>query len=307
LFAARAASAVPCRPAIDLIADESTKSLLRDELLRRGLSTDASGPCGSVRAWVEREGASIIVRLQDDYGRRDARKVASDETAASLIEAWARSDLIAPAIEPAVIEDAPRRVPLHPDEPQIATAVAMAKDEQAERIAPFDATVAAEGYIDNMGALWVGGGASAWFKIGAVYLGPTARFLSMSRTQDQTMFAPKGTTIEGLASAELPIAIGAMLVRPGVGLGAAWSSMVWEPGERFRERLHHTEHAAIAPRANLHLALLVPMTESLGLDVHLSADFAPYALAERVENGFDEPAEPWFMAGLGLGLSWEAF
>jgi hypothetical protein len=311
-----------CVPSVRLITDEPTKSPLTIELARRGLLTGSTTSCGLIIAQVERDGRFFLVQLADGFGRTGQRRVASSRTAASLIESWVRSDLSAPILQGALSDQTPKmRTPIVPErnEADDEQRASMEVAADGRPIPRFSIVASAEGLVDNKGGFWVGAEVGAWIQVGSLYLGPTARFLTLSRTDNQLDFVPDGKVFEAKLDAELPLHLGPVMVRPGVGLGGASSSMHWEhrrhgpaqsgalqessPAEGMFD--HESKSIAVAPRADLHVLLTVPVSDSFGLAVRLSADFAPFAGPQLVEqNGYERPAEPWFMTGLGVGVSW---
>jgi hypothetical protein len=308
--AAAEASEAGCRPLVQLTARDPVRAELTLALAERGIEMAPSrteARCGVVRADVEEKGDGFVVRIADAYGRLDTRTVSRSETAASLIESWVRSDLNAIAL--ASNETAgpdPARVPLRaPQDPPASEATAKLSPEPTAR--PLvRLAAAAEAYLDNDAQLWAGASATAWFRAGSVYVGPTARFLVLSRKDDDSSFEPNGKMIELLMSAEMPIAIGPATIRPGAGLGGAWSSLSWEPSE---EAPNSTEHRVarrgIAPHANVHLSATVAASEGVAIGLGLVADLAPFASPQAVVNGFVLPADPLYFVGLALSVSWE--
>src|SRR5438477_12916199 len=88
--AARADSEERVLPAA-LEGDPALVAKVGDELTRRGV-TAGSGD-DAVLASLAQEGDGIRVALRDPQGRTTERLVSSVETAAALVESWARRDI----------------------------------------------------------------------------------------------------------------------------------------------------------------------------------------------------------------------
>lgn len=311
---------------VALDGDEETCRDLGAILSSRGLVLAST--CATLRARVEPRGARFAVLL-DDGDRTTEREVSDRRVAASLIESWARSDLTAPLFESEAV-GGPRIVIAPPKEPRAAPAEApiAAPVVVVREPASFGLVVLGGASASGDGELWYNFGARLRSEWGPI--DPTLSLRMVGGGAQLDLFRSPATRIglDAILGLDLPIDLGAVQLRPGIGIGAglmrsARSSATREVcvsglceaspviGDQF-------VHAGFGPRGEAHLGMALSIADSWALELDFAATYAPLAasdplvpqyaadlpLEERLS--FALPGEPSLFGHAALGLRWEA-
>lgn len=239
-----------CPPTAVIGGPPALAAPLTRALVSRGVQIEPAGlpagPCPSLSVEVAAAPEGMRVTITDPWGRRAERALANVLTAATLIEAWARMDLLQ-----GVATSSTGAAPLTPVGPLSssapaaapeATAPAVASTEAAAPVpedtpeeaapAPGDAVLdsatpdpslsllepeSTRLLIDATGELgvsrnrdvWAGTAVTACVRLGAVCLGGLGRFAT---GRGEVRF-------DGLGLVALPIALGRLTLQPAVGAG----------------------------------------------------------------------------------------
>jgi len=279
---AQAEGEEPVLPAA-LAGDPALVAQLSDELVRRGVPSGSGEE--AVQASVVQEGDGIRVALRDPQGRTTDRLVASVDTAAALVESWARRDIADPLLAP--------RAPVQPPPPLVA-APAVVVPMEAPSPPPasiWTPVLRLQGESWNR-SLWLAGSVGACARVGAMCLGGSMRLARQLESHDppfEERFPLRmQTDFETLAQAELPIALGRPVLVLGLGVGLGWrfDNVGWQAGLRGEARV----------------GLVLPIWSRLALDAGLTAALAP-ATDDRDPN-FPEPRPTERQLRVGFGLRW---
>jgi hypothetical protein len=268
------ARAGTCRPAVALTGDADAVRAVRAQLDARGIAAETPS-CPAVRARIERRGALLVVgilpRVPDD-GRRGApgvvpdgvpdgvpdavieRAVGEPATAATVIESWARTDLAAPLLETRAIPQA-----------EVAPAVVIAPADPAPASQGIQLFLSEETSLASDHTVWQG------MQLGAcVLLGPicaAARVHAgkvIARPDSWDSFARKSA--EAYVGIDVPIAVGRTRLTPGfaAGYGTMLTHHIGDPEKTGIE--------ISGPRAEVHVALAIPLTPHIAIDLATSAE-----------------------------------
>lgn len=208
------ASAAVCPPTATLDGPAHLVEPVRAILRTHDVSTDARTCAGaSLRvqaSLIGEPGArGYVLRIEDRFGRKSERHVADAETTASLIESW-----LAPETE---------RLP--PPAPRASGASAQLDDEP-ERLAQdrdsasgWRLTGAVEIGSSGADSLWYGGAVTACASIGALCAGARLRIARDDNFLDLDHDSGSESSVELLALAALPLAVGGVTLTPALGFG----------------------------------------------------------------------------------------
>lgn len=241
-----------CPPTAVIGGPPALAAPLTRALVSRGVQIEPAGipagPCPSLNVDVVAAPEGLRVTITDPWGRRAERALANVLTAATLIEAWARMDLLqgvatsstgaapvapltpvaplsssAPAVAPEAapaVATTEAAAPVPADTPEEAAPAA--GDAVLDSAAPEASLSLLEPestrlLIDATGELgvsrtrsvWAGTAVTACVRLGAVCLGGLGRF-AMSRGE---------VRFDGLGLVALPITLGRLTLQPAVGAG----------------------------------------------------------------------------------------
>jgi hypothetical protein len=281
------------------IADPTT-AILR----QHGVETDPK-PCGGRVVWASLTASAdtkgYSLRIQDGYGRANQRVASNPETAASLIESWV------------LAEDAELLVPRSLVGPEATTAVASAPVEQVS-IQPDPQAVprwrllgAGELSVNNDNSSWYGGSVTGCHRVGAACLGGRLRvargdewerrFRGDRGDDDDMQRGLDRSSLEALAVAVFPIALGRMTFLPLAAIGGNWTNTaaIRAPNPTSRDDLVLRAEAALAVNVALvsRWSLVVEMAGAAGRSLYRESDqmFLP------------PPPTALMRLGIGLGFS----
>lgn len=274
------AHAGTCPPAVALTGDAEAVRAVRAQLDARGIAGENPG-CPVVRARIERRGALLVVGITPGaplgappgapLGPPIERAVGEPATAASVIESWARSDLTAPLLET-------RAVPVIDATP----AVVIAPTAPAQGIQLF---VAQETSVASDHTTWVG------LQLGAcVMLGPICAAARVHG--DKVIAKPDGWDRFGRKGAEayvgidIPVAVGRLRLTPGFAAG--YGTMLTHHIGDFDAK---SGIEISGPRAEAHLALAIPLTPHIAIDLATMAELTQVTGTETHGSPvFNDPA-----------------
>ena len=103
--------------------------------------------------------------------------------------------------------------------------------------------------------------------------------------------------VDGLVDAELPLRLGPVALSPGLGVGLGWVHTHEEDSRDAKQ--------TAGLRGELHLALVVPLTQHVAFESTLSLELANTLVTERASRE-RLPDDPKALAHAGLGLRFEA-
>jgi len=310
LWTGAAAADPPCKPSARVTGERSVADAIGAALRERGIEVvaEAAGPdpafvgaaCRRVSAEVATGGHRIMVWITDGEGHRAERLTEDVPAAATVIESWARRDLVDPLL------DERSAIPIGTiGAASAASAANAASAAQLDRAAaPEPPHYLLAGGVDagvsGDGGLWTGAHAQACGRIGRICLGGVLRYaLDLEQSGDTKLLGTERSALELAATAELPVRRGGFAITPGLGLGLS-SVTARNPAEG------ETEQAAAA-FARAQLAAGYALARGWSLRAELSLAVAPLARERLGEaDGIDRQlaASPRLQAWLGLGVAY---
>lgn len=283
-----------CPPAAAVHGDLELIGPVAEELAAVGVATDAPDiACPRVEVTLSRAGNQrLLVQIHNDAGRDEARVVSAPRIAAAWIHSFTRDDIGAPLLLAHLAHLAPRPPPPLNDGPDTRDAPPKGSARTRLSIALRVESLAA---ADD--STWTAVGGDACAQIGPVCIGTRVRFArnaGFSHNGDRTRTDRSHS--EFLAIVEAPVNVGRLAIRPRLGVGlartltdrhnprrqpcaTAGSSAPCDAqvpvyiGDGFAVR---TNRLAI----DTGIALTVPLTERLSLEVGGSLGLIPFANTE---------------------------
>jgi hypothetical protein len=311
------ARAGTCPPAVALTGDAEAVRAVRAQLDARGIAGETPS-CPVVRARIERRGALLVVGIErpagpnavpgapvDPPGGRDGvpgagpgavieRAVGEPATAATVIESWARTDLAAPLLET-------RAVPAI----DVAPAVAAAPAAPAPAAQGIQLFLAEETSVASDRTVWEG------MQLGAcVMLGPVCAAARVhggkviAKPDGWDRFARKGAEL--YIGIDIPIAVGPTRLTPGFAAGY---------GTMLTHNIGDSEKTGIeisGPRAEAHVALAIPLTPHIAIDLATTAELTQatgmetHGSATGVDPAIMYPDEPRALFRFAIGVRYGA-
>jgi hypothetical protein len=212
-----------CTPAVEVTGDRALASELTADLARRGVAAAAATGCPRTTATVMRAEELLHVVVTDEYGRSHAWDVRDIATASALVESWTKREIdevdelelgpAAPAsTESTSLPPIAAMVPaLAPVETDAITPVPVATSRTRGGVSvAFESATAGD-------SAWFGGAVGGCVRVGVVCAGGRGR-VGYGAPEHHTF-----TSLDLLATAELPIARGGFVVAPGATLGVGWT------------------------------------------------------------------------------------
>jgi len=270
LVAARAALACPPAAAVD--GDAELARAITGVLAQRGVAA-ATPRCPAAVAHVERRGARIAVRVVA-ADRDIERDVASTDTAATVIESFARRDLAAPLLQPSVAAK-PAPAPVPPPGPA-------ARPASSRGVQLFAMAESARGADTS----WVGAHVGACITLGPVCA--AVRIRAAGHIDDATV----RHSHEMLLGVDWPLALGTATLAPGLafGMGEIRTSATGVAGARETGGL----------RADMHATLSIPIGRRTAFDLAISGNLIEGIHVEGASQQL--PDEPRGLLRLGAGI-----
>ncbi len=295
-----AADAEPsCAPAAWVTGEHALVAAIEPMLRDRGItvvdarSTDPSFPphCRLVAAEVMSGGGRVLVWITDPDGRRIERETEDPTAAATVIESWARRDLIDPLFT------ARSTIQVGAFEPGPAN-----RAVEAPAHSRFTILAGAGGGLSGDGALWTGFHAQGCAAIGRVCLGGTLRYgIDLEQSGDTAALDNGRRTFDVTITVEVPVRRGRAMIAPMLGIG---QSSVTAKRDLVDEE-EFEQAGAFHARAGLAAGYRLAGEWSVRLDFTL--DLAPFARQRLGEpDGVDRQlaASPLIHSWLGLGLAY---
>jgi hypothetical protein len=273
-----------CATAPQLQGEPALVAAVTEALTRRG-SAGMGSDCSPLRVQVSSADGQYLVGIEDSFGRRSQRQVASVEMVATLIETWMEPGVEAPVVEPAA--PPPVVVAAPAAEPAPSRLVVSAQVESAWA---------------NDGSLWMGVGAMTCLRLGRFCVGTLVRFADDEEWAVRDDVPGARRSLSALLIGSRAIHLGRVRLVPRLGLGVARK---WEerPKGRHDERWPPEESGGwLRAEAGLTAQLLVHRLWALCLD--FSSEIAPLALSAEVGGADGTRHEPGVFNRLGLGVTW---
>lgn len=315
-----------CPPGVRLVGDEAATKAVSALLLTAGVETSGEQHCVTVIAELRQEpDGRLGVRLADTQGRSTDRLVSNAETAAAVIESWARVDLVAPMLEaPAPLPSAAQPVPevelAAPGQaPSTASKQApstASKPEPYARGVPadphtdFDATGWFGVSLANDDSLWTDLSIAACLRMGAACLGAELRGSFDTEVHDDAAdFDTDRGEVGGLLSAEFVLGIpeSRWRVAPGFAAGAGYVSSDVD-ADASPEIGHAVSHGDVSMRLGVFGRVTAALARGLHLSGRLGFEIAPLARTHaEPEDGVLIPGVPRWYLRFAVGVSYSTF
>jgi hypothetical protein len=216
---ARAAPADKCGPSARLSGDPGLIASLRGLLEARGIATsdDQRAACLPVAVEVRAARPGYDLTISDAEGRMARKTIDRQETAAMVIESWARADL--GALLPARSQSswhAPgiRAAMSISREPSLVAPAASAAAPTAVHL-----RVLGESAVHRNQSLWMGASAGACLRLGWSCLGSQVRFSQAMRALDTRAAAAPARSLDALLAAQVPLRLGRVWLAPEIAVG----------------------------------------------------------------------------------------
>jgi hypothetical protein len=283
-----------CAAGVTLAGDEDVVASVLPALETRRIAT---GESRCVRASLAAlTDGSIGVEIEDG-GRGVLREAENAEGAATIIESWVRRDVTdplldrrAPAPELEIVEG-----PVRPASAQ-RNEVAPDPDREPRSFALGIGPVFGVGLDD--GSTWLGFEASGCARVWRLCAGGRFQYARDLGTGGvATELAASRHLLDGAITVELPLALGAFELIPGIGIGAS--------NVRSKRSIGGVpdEEDAWAFRANARAGATYRISDRLSGRLAASFDFVPGGKSRVVaDDGIEHPGIPAFAAWLRLGL-----
>lgn len=201
-----AEAAPACPPAAQVEGDEPVATAIREMLASRGVGSEIALTCPGVYAVVRETRDGLVAFVRDDSGRERAYEVRDRDTAATIVESWARHDL----------EDA-----LLLGRKRPAAAAPESAAPPARR--PVSAAVFAGSGHGIEGSVWSDVSMTGCVRLGAVCAGALARASRDSgEFGDADRFDTLRSAYDILATVDGSRHVGRVGLGGGIGFGGGW-------------------------------------------------------------------------------------
>jgi len=310
--AVRGAQQQACPPGVRLVGDEAAAKAVSALLLTAGVQTSGEQHCVTVIAELRREpDGRLGVRLVDTQGRSTDRLVSDAETAAAVIESWARVDLVAPMLEaPAQpvpeVELAPKgQAPSRESKPETHAGGVPSGPRK-----DFEATAWLGVSLANDDSLWADLSFAACLRVGAACLGAELRgSFDTEVHDDDAEFDTDRGEVGGLLTTEFVVGIpeSRWRVGPGFAAGAGYVS-----SDVDIDASPEMDHAVSRGDVSMRLGVFGHVAAALARDLHLSGrlgfEVAPLARTRaEPEDGVLIPGVPRWYLRFAVGVRYSTF
>jgi hypothetical protein len=287
----------PCKPSAQVTGERTVVRAIEEVLRARGIDVQVAAgddtafvaACRRVTAEISiGDEGRLVVAVTDADGRRTRRAAEDTEAAATVIESWARADLL---------------------DPLFATRGSIEVDSLATRGGPSSTIEAHPRFlvagggdvgISNDGALWAGVRVHACGMVGRYCVGGLLRYATdTERTGDTATLGTKRTALAFTLTGERPIRRGRFSLSPGVGMGLT-SVTATRPAEGEYEQ-------ASAVHARAGLAAAFAFADAWSLRIDLDGELSPFARTRLGENdGVDRQlaASPKLLTWFGIAVTY---
>lgn len=293
--ASAAAADPPCKPSASLQGESSIVAALEPVLQQRGVEVHAvaAAPafvasCRRVTVEVALDDGRILVHVTDPEGRQLSRSAEDTEAAATVIESWARGDLVEPLLAArGVLEVGP--VP-----------GARATTSRPRERPAFAIGGGPELGVSGDGALWSGARVYGCGRLAGLCAGGLLRVAKDLEQRGDTAELGTARYAIGLAATlEWPIGRGRFAVAPGIGLGLTSVTASLAAEDEVEQA------SAVFGRAAVGAGLAIADAWSLRAD--LAIELAPFARERLGENdGIDRQlaASPMVQTWFGIAIAY---
>lgn len=300
LAAASPAAADLCKPSTALKGERSVVTAIEPILRSRGVDvipaagseppSFIAGACRHVTAEVTTGGARIMVWVSDAEGRRAERLTEDAEAAATVIESWARGDLVDPLLAARSTIDVGS-----------FGAISSSTTNAVVRTRPrYLLAAGGDVGLSGDGASWVGARAHGCGMIRAFCIGGTLRYaVDLERSGDTAALGTGRTALALAVTAERPIRRGSFVVSPGIGVGLISVTAT-------RDEEGELEQAS-AVDASVALAGALELADAWSIRAEIMAELAPFARTRLGEaDGIDRQlaASPKIQTWFGISLTY---
>jgi hypothetical protein len=205
-------------------ADELQRALVT-QLDQRGIEHVPRPGCPAASVVAARLPEGITLDIADADGRRTRRVLSALDAAASVIEAWTRPGLLVHFLRGAEGQPASQPHEVVGSAPVVADSPAAA-EVSASAGGGRSLAVASEAAAGSDDSTWFGLSVSGCAAVGPLCVGTVARLQrDLGAREDRGDVLRRRNAVELLLSAELPLRVGPIRLRPGVGLGLGWVHM----------------------------------------------------------------------------------
>jgi hypothetical protein len=278
-------SAGACPPSVRLSGDKVLIGQVTAALVARGIALEVPG-CSSIAIELERRGAATVVSRSTPEAGAAEQTVTNPRTAATVIESWVRTDVDEPLLERGRVDD---------EEPTDATSVAVAGSERAPGLG-LEVFAAAQTGVASDRTASVGAQFGACVRLGLFCVGGRGRVSTVTEGPAGWEQVMERELVDALASVDLPVRVGRFGVTPGLGVGAGWFHTHEEGAE--------TGKSTVGLREDAHVALSLPLSQRIAVEVSVSLGLAQGVRGESTSN-VPLPSEPHLLADLGAGFRFE--
>jgi hypothetical protein len=301
LVSTSAAAADPaCKPSARVTGEGVVVRAIEVVLRARGIdvaavSTDqpafVGSPCRGVIADITiGEAGRLVVAVTDEEGRHALRTAEDTEAAATVIESWARRDVVDPLL-------LARRTFAVDSSARTSTRASLPASRAQPR---FIVGGGGDVGVSSDGGVWAGGHVRACATLGSFCIGGALRYaLDTEQTGDAATLDSKRTALAVTFTGERPIRRGRFSLSPGVGIGLA-SVTATRPAENEEEQ-------ASALHGRVGIAAAFEVTHAWSVRLDLDGEIAPFARQRLGDaDGVDRQlaASPTLQTWLGLALTY---
>lgn len=271
-----------CGRSVTLAGAPELVAAISDALEARGIAM-GDQECPGVRARVERSDDAITVVVDLPHNAPASRVVSSAETATTVIESWARSDVVAPLLAtPAVAE-----IDLPP--PRIETRIVLTETRGVQIFS------AAETSVANDRTAWAGAEMGACIKLGAVCAAARARFAAVLIGTGPFDGQLDRHSVDLLVGGDLPMQVRGVTFSPGIAGG------VGSIHTHFSDLGEQMGRETGGLRADAHATVSFPIGRRFAVDLAITVNVMQTTESEQ-STTIKMPADPRVLGRLGIGL-----
>jgi hypothetical protein len=286
-----------CTPSARLEGAPEIVQKIEASLKTQGVDVAPTEGCPVIWVWAVPQGRQVFVKITDSYGRTSEKTVDDANSAAVLIESWARSELGLGWVEPVETEPAPEE-PTPEPEPEPTP-----EPEPEPVLAVLIGTEGSWG-IDN--SYWVGPNLAVRGKVGPIELGGQARFSWMlAAAKEHEKYAMSRYVNDLLFTLSLPIRPGAFYISPGLGFGASWMR-TWGKAldeDALDDAAKHETFDTWGPIGQANVVAGWRSDSGFGLAAEMGFRiYAPPQSRNFVRGGRHLPGEPTGFVGVALHM-----
>lgn len=300
--AGRAAADPPCKPSAHLKGERAVVNAIEPMLRARGIEvvTAASpespafvaGACRYVSAEVATGGSRIMVWVTDADGRRAQRLTEDAEAAVTVIESWARGDLVDPLLA--------ARATLDVGSFDTASSPTVTSSGTTRSRPRYLVTAGSDLGVSGDGGVWASARAQGCGMIEGFCIGGALRYaIDLERSGDTAELDTGRTALALALIGERPLRRGRFVVSPGLGVGLVSVTAT-------REQEGELEQASAA-YMRVTVAGSVGLAHAWAIRADLAAELAPFARTRLGEaDGVDRQlaASPKLQTWFGISLAY---